>query len=184
MSKVNSDQAARQNFPVKLARKTLEVYLDQSLTIAPPLDTPPVFLKQAGVFVTLHKQEHLRGCIGTFTPQQPTIAHEIIANAISSAVRDPRFEIVHQGELASIVISVDILTAPERVSSIDELDPRRYGVIVSKGWQKGLLLPDLAGVDTIEEQLNIARNKAGLANVPLKKLTIERFTVTRYEETS
>jgi AmmeMemoRadiSam system protein A len=171
-----------EHFPPRLARETLEAYLGEKRTITPPPDTPTRFQQRAGVFVTLHKQGHLRGCIGTFVPQQPSIAHEIIANAISSATHDPRFPAVGQSELASITISVDVLSTPKRVVSLDELDPRRFGVIVSKDWQRGLLLPDLPGVDSIEQQLSIAQDKAGLSGIPVKQLTIERFTVTRYEE--
>ncbi|MBC7190027.1 AMMECR1 domain-containing protein, partial [Candidatus Aerophobetes bacterium] len=95
---------------------------------------------------------------------------------------DPRFPPVKLEELQDIDISVDILSPPEPVRSIEELDPKKYGVIVSKGWRRGLLLPDLEGVDSVESQLEIAKQKAGLFNIPLEELEIQKFTVERYRE--
>ncbi|GAI55203.1 unnamed protein product, partial [marine sediment metagenome] len=149
-----------------------------------PLNIPPEFQRKAGVFVSLHKKGELRGCIGTYLPTQKNIAEEIIRNAISSATQDPRFPPVREEELKEIEISIDILSEPELIHSLDDLNPRKYGVIVNKGWQKGLLLPDLEGVDTAETQLKIAKQKAGLLGIPLDQLKIYRFTVTRYKESS
>ncbi|MCD6082859.1 AMMECR1 domain-containing protein [Candidatus Aerophobetes bacterium] len=169
-------------FPVLLARKTIEAYIRQGKIISPPEDIPEAFQKKAGVFVSLHKKGRLRGCIGTYLPTQENIAQEIIKNAISAATQDPRFPPVEEDELKDLEISVDILSEPEPVHSKQELDPKKYGVIVSKGWRRGLLLPDLEGVNTVEEQLDIAKQKAGLYGVPDEELEIERFTVTRYKE--
>jgi len=176
------EKEEEKDFPVRLARKTLEEYLYKGKKIAPPANIPEKFKKKAGVFVSLHKKGRLRGCIGTFLPAKANIAYEIIDNAISAATRDPRFPPVEEEELKEIDISVDILSEPEPVNSLEELNPKKYGVIVSKGWQRGLLLPDLEGVDTAEYQLEIAKQKAGLFDVPLEKLKIERFTVERYKE--
>ncbi|MFY9133731.1 MAG: AmmeMemoRadiSam system protein A, partial [Bacillota bacterium] len=132
-----------------------------------------------GVFCTLHKRGQLRGCIGTTEPTRRNIAEEIIFNAIAAAVRDPRFEPVAPHELDDIVYSVDVLSPPEPVSGPEELDPQRYGVIVRNGGRVGLLLPNLEGINTVEEQISIARRKAGIGlNAPVE---LERFEVTRYE---
>ncbi|MBE0478582.1 AmmeMemoRadiSam system protein A [Candidatus Aerophobetes bacterium] len=170
------------NFPVKLARKTLEEYLRQGRKINLPPDIPDKFKIKAGAFVSLYKKGKLRGCIGTFLPTKKNVAEEIIHNAISAATKDPRFSPVTQEELKDIHISVDILSKPEPVTSLEQLNPKKYGVIVSRGWQKGLLLPDLKGVDTVKEQLEIAKQKAGLLTVSPEELEIQRFTVKRYKE--
>jgi len=171
-----------EDFPPQLVRKTLAEYLGKGKKISPSPEVPGKFRGKAGVFVSLHKKGKLRGCIGTYLPSQPSIAEEIIENAISAATRDPRFPPMKEEELKDVEISVDVLSEPEPVKSKKELDPKKYGVIVSKGWQKGLLLPDLKGVDTVEYQLEIAKQKAGLFGIPDEELDIYCFTVTRYEE--
>lgn len=136
--------------------------------------------KKAGVFVSIHKADNvLRGCIGTIAPTQPSLAMEIVANAISAATRDPRFEPITADELTGLKISVDVLTEPEKISSVNELDPKKYGVIVEKGHKRGLLLPDLEGINTVEEQLNIAMRKAGILEGPYG-CTLYRFQVVRH----
>ena len=111
-------------------------------------------------------------------PTQENIAQEIIKNAISAAVDDPRFSPVTASELGDLIISVDVLSPPEEISDISELDPKKYGVIVSSGYKKGLLLPDLEGVDTAEYQIDIAKRKAGI--YPDEKVKLYRFEVKRY----
>ncbi|OQY38252.1 AMMECR1 domain-containing protein, partial [Candidatus Atribacteria bacterium 4572_76] len=134
---------------VRLARETIENYVKQGKIITPPKDLPEEMINQkAGVFVSLKKFGDLRGCIGTFMPTQENIAQEIIKNAISAAIDDPRFSPVTVFELEDLSISVDVLSAPEEVKDTSQLDPKKYGVIVSSGYKKGLLLPDLEGVDT------------------------------------
>lgn len=172
---------SEEDFPVLLAKRTIEDYLRSGKVISPPSRIPEVFQKKAGTFVSLHKKGRLRGCIGTYLPTQDNLANEIIKNAISAATQDPRFPPVDTSEIKDLEISVDVLSRPEPVKSQRELDPKKYGVIVSKGWQKGLLLPDLEGVDTVEQQLEIAKQKAGLGETPVEQLEIQRFTVTRYE---
>ena len=164
---------------VKLARGTIENYIKQGKIITPPLGLPEEMINQkAGVFVSLKKKGNLRGCIGTFIPTQENIAQEIIKNAISAAVDDPRFSSVNVSELKDLSISVDVLSAPEEVKDISQLDPKKYGVIVSSGYKKGLLLPDLEGVDTVEYQMDIAKRKAGI--YPGEKVKLYRFEVKRY----
>jgi len=164
---------------VRLARETIENYVKYGKIISPPQDLPTEMInKKAGVFVSLKKFGNLRGCIGTFMPTQENIAQEIIKNAISAAIDDPRFSPVTVSELEDLSISVDVLTAPEEVKDISQLDPKKYGVIVSSGYKKGLLLPDLEGVDTVEEQIDIAKRKAGI--YPDEKVKLYRFEVKRY----
>jgi len=163
---------------VSLARKTVETYVTEGKTPQPEELTPEMKLK-AGVFVSIHKFGALRGCIGTFEPQNENVAEEIIANAISSATRDPRFPPVAPNELKDLDYSVDVLTTPEPIDSKDQLDPKRYGVIVECGMRRGLLLPDLEGVDSVDYQIDICCQKAGIASdEPIK---LYRFEVKRYK---
>lgn len=164
---------------VRLARKSLEYYVINEEPIEPPKNLSDKLLNnKMGVFVTLKKHGILRGCIGSILPTQSSLAEEIIVNAISAGVRDPRFLPVTKDELVELEYSVDLLDSPEPISSIKELDPKKYGVIVSKDFRKALLLPNLEGVDTPEEQVNIALEKAGIKNHEDYKM--ERFKVTRY----
>ena len=164
---------------VSLAKRAVEEYVRHGHVIDPPEDLTPEMEKKAGVFVSLKKGGQLRGCIGTFAPTTANVAEETIKNAIAAATQDPRFAPVGEEELESITYSVDVLSEPEPVSGLTELDPRRYGVIVVKGPRKGLLLPDLEGVDTVDEQLRIAKMKAGLSPRD-EECEIYRFEVKRF----
>ena len=163
---------------VQLAKDTVESYVKEGKVPQPPRELAPEMNERAGVFVSLKIGGMLRGCIGTFEPTRPNVAEEIIANAVSSATRDPRFLPVGPEELSQLEYSVDVLTEPEPVESEADLDPKRYGVIVESGWLKGLLLPDLEGVDTVEQQLEITRAKAGIS--PDEPVNLYRFEVRRY----
>lgn len=165
---------------VELAKETVEewIRLRRKKTVPDPL--PPELRKAAGVFVCLKEHGQLRGCIGTIEPCEESIAAEIISNAISSATCDPRFEPVAEDELDDLQYTVDVLMEPEPVSSLDELDPKRYGVIVESGYKRGLLLPDLEGVDTVEDQVSIAARKAGIYDG--EPITLYRFEVVRHGE--
>jgi AmmeMemoRadiSam system protein A len=138
-----------------------------------------MFTQRAGTFVSIKKDGKLRGCIGTTEPYRPNIAEEIIGNAISAGTRDPRFDTITADELPELVYSVDILSPAEAIDSPADLDVRRYGVIVANGHKRGLLLPNLDGVDTIKQQIDIARQKAGLAAG--EKYSLMRFEVVRYK---
>lgn len=176
---------------ITLARLTLESYFEKGIT--PSAETlheqgllpelPPALLEtRAGCFVSLHKDGALRGCIGTTGPTQDTLADEIIRNAVNAATEDPRFPRVEAHELPDLVYSVDVLSAPEDIDGPDDLDVRKYGVIVSTDGfipKRGLLLPDLAGVDTVAEQIAIARRKANIRDD--EKVKLQRFTVERHE---
>lgn len=172
---------AGESYPVQVARRALERYYSGGHERLFDLEgAPPEFAgRRAGVFVSLKKHGQLRGCIGTIAPVHDNIIEEIAENAISAATRDPRFYAVEPEELPELDISVDILTEPEPVRGPEELDPRKYGVIVSAGGRRGLLLPDLEGVNTVEEQVDIARQKAGIA--PGAPVKLERFEVIRYK---
>lgn len=162
----------------RLARAAITRYL-QGGTVIDDLTAYPELLDQrAGAFVSLHRRGDLRGCIGSIGPTRPNLADEIVDKAIEAAVNDPRFPAMTADELADLDISVDVLQAPEPVTLIEDLDPRVYGVIVTKDWRRGLLLPDLEGVDSAEAQIEIAMRKAGI--MPGERVAIERFRVDRF----
>ena len=165
---------------VQLARLSLETYVRTGQRLPSlPADLPqPLLAGRAGAFVSLHKHGQLRGCIGTIAPTAASLAEEIVRNAVSAGTGDPRFPPVRPQELEELEYSVDVLGAPEKIASPAELDVRRYGVIVSRGGRRGLLLPDLEGVDTVEDQIAIARQKAGIG--PRESFELERFEVVRH----
>jgi len=167
---------------LSIARGAVEQYVKSGQTLAVPQSLPPTAQGQAGAFVCLKIEGNLRGCIGTILPRQSNLAEEVIHNAISAAVDDPRFPPVNSRELDRLTYSVDIMGQPEPISGIEELDPRRYGVIVRWQGRSGLLLPDLEGVDTAQEQIDIARRKAGIPSGV--NLELQRFLVTRCEKKS
>ncbi len=164
---------------VNLAKQTVETYVREGKVPPPPKPLTPEMKKKAGVFVSIHKLGALRGCIGTFKPQQKNVTAEIITNAISSATRDPRFPPITPEELEDLDYSVDVLTPPEPVADESQLDPKKYGVIVECGWRRGLLLPDLEGVDSADYQINICRQKGGID--PDEPVNLYRFEVKRYK---
>jgi len=162
---------------VHLAKLTVESHITGGHL--PRLSTvPPEMSQQAGSFVSIHKHGQLRGCIGTFKPSQPNLAQEVMHNAIASATRDPRFPPIAPEELTELDYTVDVLTEPQPIPGPEALDPRRYGVIVEAGWRRGLLLPDLEGVDTVERQIEICRLKAGIG--PEEPVKLYRFQVQRH----
>ena len=164
---------------VKLARLTIEEYITNKKVLETPSNTPKELLNsQAGVFVSIHKFGSLRGCIGTIMPTTNSIAQEIITNAISASTKDPRFPKIEKEELDYLEINVDVLGEPEDIDSEEQLNVKEYGVIVTSGMKRGLLLPDLDGVDTIEQQVSIAKKKAGIKDEPY---TLQRFKVTRHK---
>lgn len=164
---------------VRLAKEAIELYVREGkiLTVRSE-DLPEETRQRAGVFVSLKVRGELRGCIGTFQPCEQDIAHEALRNAISAATCDPRFAAVSAHELPGLEYSVDVLTAPEPVTGAEDLDPKRYGVIVQAGGRRGLLLPDLEGVDTVDYQVRIAMQKAGIP--PGTPVKLFRFEVKRY----
>ncbi len=172
---------------VRLARLSLEQYVLHGHSLAFPHDLsddlcsalpPEASAQRAGAFVSLHLDGELRGCIGTIEPQRACLGEEILRNAVLAGTGDPRFDIVSPSELPRLVYNVDVLGVPEPVEGLGRLDPKRYGVIVSLGQRSGLLLPDLDGVDTAEDQVDIARRKAGIH--PDERYHLSRFEVVRH----
>jgi hypothetical protein len=165
---------------VQLARATIEKYVRTGRKLKPEDAPAPVSGGPSGAFVTIHTAStgELRGCIGTIEPYEAELAQEVINNAISAATRDPRFPPIGPSELGDLRIDVSVLHPPEPIDSIAELDPRVYGVIVRHGWRRGLLLPDIEGIDDAETQVRYARMKAGIS--PSEKIDLERFRVEKY----
>ncbi len=165
---------------VQLARSTIAVYVRTGRKLRPDEAPPGIQGAAAGAFVTLHRASSgdLRGCIGTIEATQDTLIKEVISNAISAATRDPRFPPVAAEELDDLRIDVSVLYPAEPIHSLDQLDPRVYGVIVHRGWRRGLLLPDIEGIDDAETQVRYARMKAGIG--PHEPIEMERFKVEKY----
>ena len=164
---------------VKLALAAAEAYLTKGELIGVPPEVPEDMLStRAGAFICFKKYGQLRGCIGTIEPVQENLALEIIKNTISAATEDPRFLPVQADELKNLECCVDVLMSPEPVNDVAELDPKTYGVIVESGSRRGLLLPDLEGVDTVEQQIDIACHKALIK--PNESIKLYRFKVNRY----
>ncbi|MFP3155718.1 AmmeMemoRadiSam system protein A [Lachnospiraceae bacterium ZAX-1] len=164
---------------VNLARKTLEHYVRSDRLMPMPQELPQELLhEQAGVFVSIHKSGKLRGCIGTIGPVCESIAMEIMQNAISAGTRDSRFPSITKEEFEQLVYHVDVLSAAKPVTDRNTLDPKRFGVIVTCGHKRGVLLPDLEGVDTVDDQIAIACQKAGIT--AHEKYELEFFHVVRH----
>ncbi|MBQ6077121.1 MAG: AmmeMemoRadiSam system protein A [Clostridia bacterium] len=173
------EKAEKSDAYVRLARASVTAWVLRRERISVPDGLPDELLSaRAGVFVSLHKDGRLRGCIGTIAPTRKNVAEEIIENAVSACSYDPRFSPVTAKELSGLEISVDVLGETEPIDSPDALDVKRYGVIVSCGRKRGLLLPNLDGVDTVEEQIRIARQKGGIRED--EPYTLERFEVVRH----
>ena len=175
------DRPANDIEPQDLAKLTIEKFIRDGTVIDPPRDPQGVLATRAGAFVTLrHSDGQLRGCIGTIEPARSNVAEEIIQNAISAATRDPRFPAVLTNELPGLKYGVDVLSAPEIVGGLQDLDPSSYGIIVETldGLRRGLLLPRIEGIDSAEEQWLAVHSKAGIR--PGTPVRVRRFTVTRF----
>jgi len=190
-----NENSANLDAYVEIAKAVIRAYVEKGETVAvngggiffkngeacpaPALDYSPLQGERAGVFVSIKKTGALRGCIGTISPVRECVADEIVYNAINACSRDPRFYPVTPDELADLTVSVDVLADAEPIETADQLDPARYGVIVTRGGRRGLLLPNLEGVDTVGEQLAIALSKAGIGQS--EKYAMERFEVVRHD---
>lgn len=163
---------------VELARRSVEEFVKNGKVVPVPEPLPAEMSERAGVFVCLKRHSRLRGCVGTFMSCCENIAGETIRNAISAATQDSRFPSVKEDELDALEYSVDVLSPPEKVNDPAELNPKEFGVILVSGQKKGLLLPDLEGVDSVDEQLRITRMKAGIFLG--EKVEIFRFRVKRF----
>lgn len=168
----------------RLARQALQIYLEEGRVMKVTSDLPPALLsRKAGVFVTIEKRGSLRGCIGTFLPAYDSIAEEIIHNSIAAGTQDYRFPPVPLSEMDALRFTVSVLTKPELVRGLEDLDPRKYGVIVEapRTKRKGLLLPDLEGINTPDKQVEICMQKGGI-DPQEKKLKLYRFTVVKHRD--
>ena len=137
-----------------------------------------MYESRARVFVSIKKEGQLRGCIGTIQAVRGNVAEEIVENAVSASSSDPRFSPVGPEELEKLTISVDVLGETQKIDSPDQLDVKRYGVVVTRGYRRGLLLPNLDGIDTVEDQIRIAKQKAGIGEQ--EEAQLERFEVIRH----
>jgi len=163
----------------ELARQSLEHVIRTGKKMPVPNGLAEEMIgRQAGVFVSLHKNGRLRGCIGTISPSTQNIAQEIIQNAVSAGLSDDRFAPISANELPYLEYKVDVLAAPEPIEGLEQLDVKKYGVIVTSGFKRGLLLPNLDGVDTVDGQVRIAKQKAGIRDDEAVRL--ERFEVVRH----
>ncbi|MBR5642429.1 MAG: AmmeMemoRadiSam system protein A [Firmicutes bacterium] len=179
MTRACAEKAEKSDAYVRLARASVESWVCNHKPLSVPENLPAEMLtKRAGTFVSLHENGRLRGCIGTIASTQKNIAEEIVQNAISACSRDPRFSPVRADELSGLEISVDVLGDMESIDSPAQLDVKRYGVVVSHGYKRGLLLPNLDGVDTVEEQIRIARQKGGIRED--EPYSLQRFEVVRH----
>ena len=173
------EQRAKEDSYVRLARAVIEEYVRTGIKKRILKDLPEeMYTRRAGVFVSIKKGGQLRGCIGTIQAVQPSIAEEITENAVSASTKDPRFPPIVPEELEFLTISVDVLGDKERIDSPAQLDVERYGVVVTKGYRRGLLLPNLDGIDTVKEQIRIAKQKAGIGEH--EEAELERFEVIRH----
>ncbi len=164
---------------VNLARQTIETYVSTGQVLPVPEGlSPELYRQRAGTFVSIKEDGQLRGCIGTIQAVQDSLAQEIISNAVSACSHDPRFAPIEVRELDKLTISVDVLGEREQIESPGQLDVKKYGVVVTRDSRRGLLLPDLEGVDSVEQQIAIAKQKAGIGEE--EEVKLERFEVVRY----
>ncbi len=164
---------------ILLVKEAVENYIKDGKIILLPKDLPEELEKKAGVFITIIKNNQLRGCIGTYLPTKENIAQEIIHNAIAAATQDYRFWPIQKQELPELSYTVYVLSKPEIIKSIKELNPKKYGIIVKNGPKSGLLLPDLEGIETVEKQILIACQKAEI-EPDKEKILIYKFSVEKH----
>jgi len=166
---------------ILLAKGAVEKYLQQGKIMSLPENLSAEFLnRRAGIFVTITKDKEPRGCIGTYLPVRENVAQETVYNAIAAATEDFRFLPIQADELPYLTYSVSILSEPTPIKNTSELNPKKFGIIVKTGTKTGLLLPDLPGVETLEKQIAIACQKAGI-DPEIEKISIYKFTVEKYE---
>lgn len=165
-----------------LARSAVETFIRSGNIVTAPESSGAFLSSPAPCFVSLKTLDgELRGCIGTIEPARDTLGEEIVANAISAAMNDPRFDPVGTEELSNLRYSVDVLF-PAEPAEMKELDPSVFGVIVEdeSGSRRGLLLPDIPGIDNAEQQVEIAARKAGIGRD--ERIRLWRFKVERFRE--
>jgi len=169
---------------IALAKKTVETYIETGEIIKPEENLIKEFSsKKAGVFITIEKNKDLRGCIGTYLPTRDNVIEEVIQNAISASTEDYRFGPIQKQELPFLSYTVSILEKPELIKDKKELNPRKYGIIIKTlnyPPKSALLLPDLDGVDTIEQQISITCQKGNI-DPSKEKTIIYKFKIKKYD---
>lgn len=170
------------NHYIKLAQDAIESFIKEKKIIRAGKDLPVEFYnRRAGVFVTIFNHKELRGCIGTYLATKDNLAEEIISNAVAACSRDDRFPKITIQELPELNYEVSILSEPKFVSDLGRLDAKKYGVItLCADGRSGLLLPDIEGVDTVEEQIAIAARKGGI-DIERDDFEVYSFTVEKHE---
>lgn len=166
-----------------LARRSVELFVKDGVeAVAEPNMPDDCFIERKGVFVTLKKNKELRGCIGTFLPVSSCIAQEIVRNSISACSKDPRFPAIKEKELSQIQYEVSLLDAPQVVADPKSLDPQKDGIIVAtSSGKQGLLLPDLDGITSVDQQIAIASQK-GRIDLGREKIFIYSFNTLKFSE--
>jgi AmmeMemoRadiSam system protein A len=169
------------NAYVKLAKEAIELYLKTGKIMPAPDNLPEEILnRRAGIFVSIYNGDDLRGCIGTYLPSETNIAKEIIANAVAAATRDYRFDPITVEEIPELSYSVFVLEEPREIKDLSELNPKKYGILIkSEKGKSGLLLPDLEGINTVEEQLGAVCRKCGV-HLGKEKISIWKFGAKKY----
>ncbi len=165
---------------IKFAKDAIRAYITKGVIPRTNKKLAEELLGKGGVFVSIKKHGRLRGCIGSIEPEKNNLAEEIAQSAISASTKDPRFPPITIDELEDLTISVDLLSSLESVTDLSQLNPKKYGIFVASGGKAGVLLPDLEGIDTVEEQLQIVKKKGKIK--PYEKIKIKRFEVKRYTE--
>ena len=163
---------------VSLAQESIHHYLNYSEKLSCPNPLSNDLKSRSGAFVSIKKLQQLRGCIGTLEPCEPNLAMEIIENALKAALNDPRFSPITLGELQDLTYSIDVVRPLEKISDVSDLDPKIYGLVVRSNGKQGVLLPDLEGVNSTEEQIQICRSKGKIPDDEL--IEMYRFKVERF----
>jgi AmmeMemoRadiSam system protein A len=168
---------------LRLARRTLEHYFKTGRKLRSPVKSGPLKEKR-GAFVTLHIGGELRGCIGYPLPVKP-LDETIIEMALAAATQDPRFEPLAGEEMKELKIEISVLGLPEPVSDPREIEVGRHGIIVSKGFNKGLLLPQVPVEQRWDRETYLSHGclKASLPPDEWKKgARLEAFTAQVFSE--
>lgn len=165
----------------QLVKQTIESYIKNKTVISVPKNLPDKFYsKKAGVFVTIKNGVKLRGCIGTYLPTKKSIAKEIISNAISVCSLDTRFHAITENELHDLNYEISILNPPQLIKDIKNHNVKKHGIIVKcDDGRCGLLLPGLDGIDSANQQINIACEKGGI-NSEVDKINLYYFTIEKH----
>ena len=177
---IAKEKAEKADVYVRLARQAIETYIatKRVMKLSETFD-PNITKRKAGVFVTIRRDGELRGCIGTIKAKKKCVGEEIIANAIAAACKDERFEPLQPDQLDNLIISVDVIQNLIPILGVADLDSQLYGVMVEWQDHHAVLLPNLPGIDTPEQQISVAKRKAGIDED--EEITLYRFEVKRHQ---